>query len=94
MTFAFSAAGTCLLLVVYVSGVSEQELPRTDFLELEVPGMCIGGGSNIQNKELGYILFMRKGKVQSRRNPSGTKRQSLYQELMTINWSLMKLTHH
>ena len=32
-----------------------------NFLELEVPGMCIGGGSNIQNKELGYILFMRKG---------------------------------
>ena len=44
-----------------VRGLSEQELPGTDYLELEVPGMCIGGGSNIQNKGLGYILFMRKG---------------------------------
>ena len=37
MTFAFSVAGTCLPLVVCVSGLSEQELPGTDFPDLEVP---------------------------------------------------------
>ena len=59
MTFAFSAVGTCMPVVVCVSGLSENELPGTDFLVLEVPGLCIGGGSNVDNKNLGYVLFMR-----------------------------------
>ena len=67
MTFAFSAAGTCLPSVVCVSGLSKQELLGTDFLELEVLWMYIGGGSNIKNKGLGYILFMRNGEGEKQR---------------------------
>ena len=59
MTFAFSGAGTCLPIVVCVSGLSDAELPGTDFLHLEVPGLCIGGGASIGNKQVGHILFMK-----------------------------------
>jgi len=60
MTFSFSAAGTCLPVVVTVSGLSEQELPGTDFLDLEVPGLCIGGGGvSVSNEQVGHVLFMR-----------------------------------
>jgi len=58
-TFAFSGAGTSLPIVACVSGLSEQELPETDFLEVEIPGFCIGGGSNVAIKTPGYVLFMR-----------------------------------
>ncbi len=59
MTFAFSAAGTCLPAVVCVSGLTEHELPVTDFLHLEVPGFCIGGGANVTAEGVGHFLFMR-----------------------------------
>ena len=59
MTFGFSAAGTVLPIVVCVSGLSEAELPGTDFLDLEIQGFCVGGGANIQNKTVGRVLFMR-----------------------------------
>jgi len=44
MTVTMSAYRTCLPVVVTVSGISEQELPGTEFLDLEVPGLCNGGG--------------------------------------------------
>ena len=59
MTFAFSGAGTALEIVVCVCGLTEGELPGTDFLHLEVPGLCIGGGANIANNTIGHVLFMR-----------------------------------
>ena len=52
MTFAFSAAGTCLPVAVCVSGLTEHERPGTEFLILGVPGLCIGG-SNVDNDQLG-----------------------------------------
>ena len=59
LTFAFSGAGTALPIVVCVSGLTESELPDTDFLHLVVPGLCVGAGANIQIKSDGHVLFMR-----------------------------------
>ena len=33
--------------------------PGIDLLEVEIPGFCIGSGSNIAIKAPGYVLFMR-----------------------------------
>ena len=54
MTFVFSGAGTCSPVVVCVSGLTESEIPRTKFLDLEIPGLCIGGGTNISHKQMRY----------------------------------------
>ena len=59
LTCAYSGAGTSMDIVVCVSGLSEHQLPGTDFLNLEVPGFCIGGGANVSNKGIGHVLFMR-----------------------------------
>ena len=60
LTFTFSAAGTCFPLVVTVAGLSERELPNgEDFVHVEVPGLCIGGGGvNVGNQGIGHVLFM------------------------------------
>ena len=50
--FSFLATETCLPIVVCVSSLTEHELPGTNFLTLEVPGLCIGGGSNVGNDQL------------------------------------------
>jgi hypothetical protein len=64
MTFIFSAAGTCMPLVVTVSGLTEREMPgEEDFVNIEIPGMCIGGGSvNIKNQSVGHMVLMRDTK--------------------------------
>ena len=74
MTFAFLGAGKCLPVVVCVSGLTESELPGTSFLEVEVPGLCIDGGANISNKQVGYILFVRKTSGAKQKNSSGIRR--------------------
>jgi hypothetical protein len=47
-----------------VSGLSEREMPtRKEFIHVKVPGLCIdGGGVNINNQEVGHLLFMRNTK--------------------------------
>ena len=60
MTVATSAGGTAAPIVVCVSGLTERELPGTEFLVLEIPGLCIGGGANVGIDSIGYVLFMRK----------------------------------
>lgn len=57
LTIALSGAGTYLPIVVCFSGLTEHELPDMDFLEIEIPGFCIGGGSNISNKNPGYLIL-------------------------------------
>ena len=57
MTFTMSAVGTCLPMVLTVSGLTEHELPGTDFMCVEVPGLCIGG-NGINTDQVGYVLFM------------------------------------
>ena len=58
MTCGFSGAGTSMPIVACVSGLSEQELPGTDFLVLEIPGFY--GGANVSSDDnIGYVLFMR-----------------------------------
>jgi hypothetical protein len=61
LTFTFSAMGTCFPLVCTVSGLSEREMPTgKEFIHVKVPGLCIGGGGvNINNQEVGHLLFMR-----------------------------------
>ena len=60
LTFTFSAAGTCLPLVVTVAGLSDRELPGDDFVHVEVPGLCVGGGGvNVKNQSVGHLLFMK-----------------------------------
>ena len=58
LTYGFSGAGTSMPIVAYISRLSEYELPETEFLVLEIPGFCIGGGANITISGLGYVLFM------------------------------------
>ena len=41
------------MVLLTVSGLTKDELPGTNFLVLEVPGLCIGNGTDI-----GYVLFM------------------------------------
>jgi hypothetical protein len=61
LTFTFSAMGTCFSLVCTVSGLTEREmLMGEEFIHIRVPGLCIGGGGvNINNQEVGHLLFMR-----------------------------------
>lgn len=44
LTFTFSALGTCLPIVATVAGLTEQEMPDTDFKVVKIPDLCIGGG--------------------------------------------------
>jgi hypothetical protein len=64
LTFTFSGVGTCFPLVCTVTGLTKREMPtRKEFIVVKVPGMCIGGGGvNINNQEVGYLLFMRDTK--------------------------------
>ena len=61
LTFTFSAAGTCFPLVVTVTGLTDRELPNgEDFVHVEVPGLCIGGGGvTVGNQGIGHVLFMK-----------------------------------
>ena len=87
-TFSFAAIGTCLELVVCVSGLSESQLIGTDFLHLEIPGFCIGGGANTENKGLGHVLFMRSTDGAKQKSSSGIRNMSLYLASTGTAWSL------
>jgi hypothetical protein len=60
LTFTFSVMGTCFPLVCTVTGLSEREMPTgKEFIHVKVPGLCIGAsGVNINNQEVGHLLFM------------------------------------
>lgn len=55
--------GACFPLVCTVIGLTEREMPTgKEFIHVKVPDLClcIGGGSvNINNQEIGHIIFMR-----------------------------------
>jgi hypothetical protein len=61
LTFIFSGVGTCFPLVCTVTGLTEREMPTgKEFIVLEVPGMCIGGGGvNINNQDVGILFSCR-----------------------------------
>jgi hypothetical protein len=44
-----------------MNGSTEREMPTgEEFIHVKVPGLCIGGGGvNINNQEVGHLLFMR-----------------------------------
>ena len=51
ITFTFLAHGTYFPIRLTVSGLTKDKLPGTDFLVLEVPGLCIGSrGVSVGNK--------------------------------------------
>ncbi len=56
--------GTCFPLVCTVTGLTEREMPTgKEFIHVKVPGLRIsGGGININNQEVGHLLFMRNTK--------------------------------
>ncbi len=80
LTFTFSAMGTCFPLVCTVSGLTEREMPMgEEFIHVTVPGLCIGGGGvNINNQEVGHLIFMR--------NTEGAKKKRFrwYQQVILV----------
>jgi hypothetical protein len=64
LTFTFTAMGNCFLLVVTVAGLIEKEMPREDFVYVQIPGLCNGGGgiSVDPNHQLGHLFLMRNTK--------------------------------
>ena len=45
LTFSFTAMGNCFPVTVTVSGLTEKEMPPgEEFIHVEIPGLCIGGG--------------------------------------------------
>jgi hypothetical protein len=60
LTFTFTAMGHCFPLVVTVSGLTEQELSGQDFVHIEIPGLCIGGGGVVvdSNNQCGHLFLM------------------------------------
>ena len=44
LTFTFTAIRNCCPLVVTVAGLTEKEMPGKDFVCVQIPGLCIGGG--------------------------------------------------
>ncbi len=43
LTFTFTAMGYCFPIVVTVMGLTEWEMPGKDFVNVKIPGLCIGG---------------------------------------------------
>jgi hypothetical protein len=61
LTFTFTAMGNCFPLVVTVMGLIKKEMPRKDFVHVEIPGLCIGGGgvSIDSSQQVGHLFLMR-----------------------------------
>jgi hypothetical protein len=58
--FTFTAMGNRFPLVVTVTGLTEQEMSGQDFVHVEIPGLCIGGGcvSVNSNEQCGHLFLM------------------------------------
>ena len=64
LTFSFTAGGNSFPVAVTVSGLTEKEMPLgEDFIHVEIPGMCIGGGDvgvGIgSSQQVGHLYLMR-----------------------------------
>ena len=64
LTFTFSSMGIYFPLGCTVSGLTDREMPTgKEFIQVKVPGLCIGGGGvNINNQEVGHLIFMQNTK--------------------------------
>ncbi|EJK46578.1 hypothetical protein THAOC_34754 [Thalassiosira oceanica] len=78
LTFTFSGLGTCLPLVATVAGLTEHEMPDTDFKVVKIPDLCIGGGVDVDSNRHGYLILMRGGEG------ADLKRFRWYQEHILI----------
>jgi hypothetical protein len=62
LKFSFTAMGNCFPVTVAVSGLTEKEMPHgEDFIHVEIPGLCIGGG-NVgvsSSQQVGHLFLMR-----------------------------------
>jgi hypothetical protein len=64
LTFSFTAAGNCFPATVTVSGLTKKEMPPgEDFIHVEIPGLCIGGGDvGVRvgsSQQVGHLFVMR-----------------------------------
>ena len=61
LTFTLTAMGNCFPLVVTVTGLTEWEMSGKDFVHIEIPGLCIGGGgvSVDSSEQCGHLFLMR-----------------------------------
>jgi hypothetical protein len=87
LTFTFTAMGYCFSLAVTVAGLTEKEMPGKDFVHVQIPGLCIGGGgvSVDSNQQFGHLFLMR--------NTEGAKKSQFryYQEhILGINLQCKK----
>ncbi len=76
LMFTFPPLGNCFPLAVTVVGLTEKEMPGKDFVQVQIPKLCIGGGgvSVESNQQLDHLFLMR--------NTEGTTRSiSLYREI-------------
>jgi hypothetical protein len=60
LTFTFTTMGNCFPLVVTVMGLTKKEMPRKDFVHMEIPGLCISGGGVSVNssQQVGHLFLM------------------------------------
>jgi hypothetical protein len=61
LTITSTAMGNCFPLVVTVVGLTENKMPGLDFVHVQIPGLCIGGGgvSVDSNQQVGHLFLMR-----------------------------------
>ena len=61
LAFTITAMGNCFPLVVTVTGLTEWEMSGKDFVHVEIPGLCIGGGGvHVDSiKQCGHLFLMR-----------------------------------
>ena len=88
-TFTLSALGACFPLVVTVAGLKDTEMPEKDFVHVKVPGLCVGGGGvNVNNKDVGHIVFLR--------NDPGAEKKKFrwYQDTILIPGINTQRLHH
>jgi hypothetical protein len=53
--------GNCFPFVVTVTGLTEWDMSGKDFVHVEIPGLCIGGGGVSVNssEQCGHLFLMR-----------------------------------
>ncbi len=56
LTYTFTVMGNCFPLVVTVAGLIEKEMPGKDFVHVQIPGLCIGGGGVTQIPIGNYVI--------------------------------------